>query len=112
MPEFARRWNNFSTEEGGNPSDISARSPYVTSGTSLRGTFSEKTCSPPAQDAFSDHLLSRLQAGSQWLTAQHQAWLDEDSAVTNDELFSVALSAYAMFTPRRRQSPKPAGAAA
>ena len=35
------------------------------------------SCDPfPSQaDAFSEHLLSRLQAGSRWLTAQHQTWL-------------------------------------
>ena len=52
------------------------------------------TLSTFTPDALSDHLLSRLQAGSQWLTAQHQAWLSEDSAVTNDELFSVALAGW------------------
>jgi len=42
-------------------------------------------------DALSDHLLFRLQAGSQWLTAQHQAWLDDEKVAATDERFSVAL---------------------
>ena len=94
MPEFTRRWNNFSTEVGGNPSATSARSPYVTSGTSLQGTFSEKTFSRSGSDAFSEHLLSRLQAGSRWLTAEHQGWLDDKEDAASDERFSVALAAW------------------
>ena len=113
MPEFTRRWNNFSTEVGGNPSATSARSPYVTSGTSLQGTISGETCSRPAPETFfaggeakgvkslfkpdvlSKHLLARLRNGSQWLTAQHAAWLDDAPDAATDERFSVALSAWA-----------------
>ena len=40
------------------------------------------------------HLLSRLQAGSQWLTAQHQAWLGNKEDVASDERFSVALDGW------------------
>ena len=38
-------------------------------------------------------LLSRLQAGTQWLTVQHHAWLDHKKDATNDERFIVALAA-------------------
>jgi hypothetical protein len=39
-------------------------------------------------------LLSRLQAGSQWLTAQHQAWIDEVESAVSDQKFSRALAAW------------------
>ena len=63
---------------------------------SSKGTISVLSeISPPRTDAFSDHLLSRLQAGSRWLTAQHQAWLDKKQGAASDERFSVALDAWA-----------------
>ena len=46
-------------------------------------------------DALSAHLLSRLQAGSRWLTAEHQAWLEDRKDAASDERFSVALDAWA-----------------
>ena len=94
MPEFTRRWNNFSGEVGVTPVTQVPEAPYVTSGTSLQGTLSEKTCSRPDPDAFSDNLLSRLQAGTRWLTAQHKAWLDDKKDAAGDERFSVALAAW------------------
>ena len=44
--------------------------------------------------ALSDHLLSRLQAGSRWLTSQHQVWLDDEEDAASDERFSVALEGW------------------
>ena len=41
------------------------------------------------------HLLSRLRNGSQWLTVQHQAWLDHEKEAASDERFSVALDGWA-----------------
>jgi diadenosine tetraphosphatase ApaH/serine/threonine PP2A family protein phosphatase len=48
----------------------------------------------PRSNAVMDHLLSRLQAGSRWLTAQHQAWLDSKPDAASDQRFSVALAAW------------------
>jgi hypothetical protein len=42
-----------------------------------------------------DHLLSRLQAGSKWLTAQHKAWLEGNPDSASDARFSTALDAWA-----------------
>jgi hypothetical protein len=52
--------------------------------------ISELSPSCPA----SDRLLSRLQAGSEWLTTQHQAWLEGKQDAVSDERFSVALAAW------------------
>jgi hypothetical protein len=53
-----------------------------------KSALSEK--SPPCPG--SDSLLSRLQAGSKWLTAQHKAWLEGQGV--SDERFSAALEAW------------------
>jgi hypothetical protein len=55
---------------------------------------SECTKSPFQPDALTDHLVGRLQAGSQWLTAQHEAWLEGNPDAARDERFSVALAAW------------------
>jgi hypothetical protein len=57
-----------------------------------KGEISEQSRFQPNE--VTDKLLSRLQAGSQWLTAQHQAWLDDRPEAANDERFSVALAAW------------------
>jgi hypothetical protein len=51
---------------------------------------SEISLSPPA----ADHLLSRLQAGSRWLTTQHEAWLEGKGNAASDERFSATLVAW------------------
>ena len=94
MPKFARRWNSFPTERGVPALTELTEPPYGSSVSVLQGTFSGETCSRPAQDALSDHLLSRLQAGSRWLTAQHQAWLDDKEDAASDERVSVALDGW------------------
>lgn len=60
------------------------------------GLNSDGCCekSPFQPNALTDHLLSRLQAGSQWLTAQHQAWPEDQPDTASDERFSVALAAW------------------
>ena len=45
-------------------------------------------------DALSDHLLTRLQAGSDWLTIHHQAWLNGNPNAADDERFSKSLAAW------------------
>jgi hypothetical protein len=47
-----------------------------------------------APNEVTDHLLSRLQSGSHWLTAQPQAWLEGRPDAASDERFSVALAAW------------------
>jgi hypothetical protein len=39
-----------------------------------------------------DKLLGKLQAGSQWLNAQHEAWLEGRRSATNDERFSATVA--------------------
>jgi hypothetical protein len=51
--------------------------------------------------AASDHLPSRLQAGSNWLTVQHQAWLEGEGV--SDERFSAALAAWDSLERTLRQ---------
>ena len=108
MPEFTRRWNNFPTEQGAPQLTELTEPPYGSSVRASQGTFSGKTCSRPAPDAFSEHLLSRLQAGIRWLTAQHQSWLDDKKDAAIDERFSVALAAcekaVAIFYERHQRS--------
>ena len=50
--------------------------------------------SPTLNDGLSDQLLSRLQAGTRWLTAHHQAWLDAKPDAACDERFSQSLAAW------------------
>lgn len=50
--------------------------------------------SPFQPNILADHLLSRFQAGSQWLTDQHQAWLEGRPDAASDERFSAALAAW------------------
>ena len=57
-----------------------------------KSVLSEK--SPYHPDQVSDKLLSRLQAGTHWLTVQHQAWLDNKPLAANDERFSKALASW------------------
>jgi hypothetical protein len=45
-------------------------------------------------NAITDHLLSRLQSGSHWLTAQHLAWLEGKQNAASDERFSIAVAAW------------------
>ena len=101
MPEFTRRWNNFSTEVGVTPVP---EAPFVTSGTPIQGTYSGKTFSRPGFDAFSDHLLFQLQTGSRWLTLQYQAWLDHERDAANDEEFSVVLATWTELEQELRES--------
>jgi len=46
------------------------------------------------QKAVTETLLTRLQAGSHWLTAQHEAWLAGNVDAANDKRFSAALEAW------------------
>ena len=109
MPEFTRRWKYFSTEEGRTPLTELTEPPSVSSVSSFQGTSSDILCSHPAMDspagdggqrnmsqadAFSDHLLSRLRAGSDWLAVHHVAWLRNSPHAADDERFSVALAAW------------------
>lgn len=52
------------------------------------------TLSTFAPNEVTDGLLNRLRAGSQWLTAQHLAWLEGSPDAGSDERFSVALAAW------------------
>jgi hypothetical protein len=58
-------------------------------------------CQTPSNPA-ADALLSRLQAGSQWLTAQHQAWIDGAESAVSDQKFSVALAGWAQLEQELR----------
>ena len=40
----------------------------------------------------SDNLLTRLQAGTKWLTHQHEQWLSNAPTAVNDERFSASLN--------------------
>jgi hypothetical protein len=62
-------------------------------------TYGKSTISSGQEDA----LLFRLQAGSQWLTAQHQAWLEGRVDVAEDEPFSAALEAWDLLEGMLRQ---------
>jgi hypothetical protein len=59
--------------------------------------------SPFQPNDLTNHLLSRLQSGSHWLTAQHQAWLEGKPDAANDERFSVALAAWTEMERSLRQ---------
>jgi hypothetical protein len=49
---------------------------------------------PFEPNAVTNILLSRLQNGSRWLSAQHLAWLEGNPDAASDERFSVALAAW------------------
>ncbi|MFQ6026920.1 MAG: hypothetical protein ACE5Q6_05320 [Dehalococcoidia bacterium] len=53
-----------------------------------------KSQSVQVSNSVTDQLLSRLQAGSRWLTAQHRAWMDAAPDAASDERFSVALATW------------------
>jgi hypothetical protein len=50
--------------------------------------------SPFQPNAVTDNLLSRLQAGTRWLTASHQAWLAGKPDAASDGKFAAALAAW------------------
>jgi hypothetical protein len=103
MTEFTSKWQKFSPEGSGIAVSKVAKAPSDTFDTSIAEGLSQKNftaCTgpqpndPACNNAYVDHLLSRLRAGSQWLTAQHQAWLDSKPDAASDERFSVALAAW------------------
>ena len=68
------------------------KSPFATSATA---TLERSGENPEALSESAVLLMERLQAGSQWLTAQHQAWLDDEKGAASDERFSAALDGWA-----------------
>jgi hypothetical protein len=57
----------------------------------------------PAQAIAANTLLSRLQAGSQLLASQHDAWLEGKEDAASDERFSAALAAWDQMERLLRQ---------
>ena len=54
-------------------------------------------------NAESDKLLSRLRAGTEWLTAQHKSWLDGNPYAESDERFSAAVEGWDLLERKLRQ---------
>jgi hypothetical protein len=74
------------------PVNLQIRARYKILTVNLRQPSS--TLSTFAPNEVTDGLLNRLRAGSQWLTAQHLAWLEGSPDAGSDERFSVALAAW------------------
>jgi hypothetical protein len=102
--EIKQRW----TDEQGAKSVLSALSPEKQGGTPsvtcVKSVISAKSpLSTSAPNEVTDYLLSRLQAGSQWLTTQHQTWLEGKPGTASHERFSVALAAWTEMEQSLRQ---------
>jgi hypothetical protein len=70
---------------------------------SIGAGLAEKICTRPeptspdsggSEDSAIDALRSRIQGGSRWLLAQHEAWIDGTESAVSDRKFSRALAAW------------------
>jgi hypothetical protein len=119
MAEFQRRWGGNILPQAlkNNLTDLTesparGESDYsVKSVKPIGAGLAEKICTRPepaspasggSEDSAIATLLSRLQAGSQWLTAQHQAWIDGAESAVSDQKFSVALAGWAQLEQELR----------
>jgi hypothetical protein len=53
--------------------------------------------------AESEKALSRLRAGTEWLTAQHKAWINDQPEGATDERFSTALEGWDLLERKLRK---------
>jgi hypothetical protein len=63
--------------------------------------LNEKSSYQPTTE--SETVLSRLRAGTEWLTAQHQAWFVDRPNAESDERFSTALEGWDLLERKLRQ---------
>jgi hypothetical protein len=75
-----------------NAGEVEGEEPQPADKKSTSYEFNE--LSPFQPNPVTDNLLSRLRAGTVWLTDAHQAWLAGSPGAADDERFSVALAAW------------------
>jgi hypothetical protein len=63
--------------------------------------LSEKSTYQPTSE--SEKVLNRLRAGTEWLTAQHKAWINDQPEAATDERFSTALEGWDLLERKLRQ---------
>jgi hypothetical protein len=101
VSKFTSKWLNF-PETG---QDRTSKT--VKSSSAVIDTGDEEGCEKselsPSQGIVLNNLLSRLQGGSEWFTAQHEAWLAGQPDAASDERFSSGVVAWASLEQTLRQ---------